>query len=782
MELRMASLAQTLQQKRAGVTKRGLGGQLSQETTEEVQSLAGQAGLQAPPINAIATGQIGGTAKQQDMAGSKAQKTAALSLSNAPVESGLAAAMRRGQSRTEMTTEEQAQTTKSKDMQDLGSLGDRVTSFIDAQRQALQAQADTQAPGAQTQPGLDVAAATTFQGKDVSQIKSLLSQYRASPGDMNILLALNTALGYDVKKQLSPQEVDQLYESATDTIARGVAGNVDNDLTVEDLAKQAQFGYTPEQLSGLLGVPADQVSKMSVAQLRSQIQKVGYEEFAKTQELEQKAQSGQLGQAERQLARQAAAEASSTGVRATEADYGNMEQQIQNADKVTFGGKEYDVENLLKDETISGLIQEYMNSAPGSPLRTQLEKTEPALLAFINKNQAVLADASTRMQAGATEFKAVQESNKNLINAVPGVSLSPEIAAKLIPGFGTLQAARIDPNSVPLLSVVSEMPTQARKQAAINVLNTASEKYTDIPNELAGLSRDEIARLSLGKEDAPFSKYLKARELRDTISSAPDQDTLVGIAFGEIPASFAQKQLEVRKNSAFGVPSGLPIDISDVGNLKSQLLNATPPTSLKQASTGNIPAYQKVSLGSVSVPLANTPEGYWRNLAGDLANDGNLDANDVEGLIARENVQDDVGLKRVIKLEDIANKSGAKIDKGAVTSGRQALTDKNTAREIALGFKSGEFGNTWNSVISLMDRGANDSRLINSSIVREEGKRALLSELNNGVHGQEIVDLLPLAKSRGIWTSEMQRVYDKSWEGTPLSPEQLQQMGLSPRK
>lgn len=769
----MPTLSDTLRQrKQQAVTKRGPGGQLTSEAPEEIQSLAGQAGLQAPPTTALGAAALGANSKQQDMMGSPAQKQAALSLATQPVEQGLSGAVRRAQSRTEMTGQEQGQKEKSQDMQNLGSLGDRVTGFIEAQKNKLQAQAQ-QATATNT---LDVAVQDKFQGKDVSSLKQKLQQLRAEPNNMQLMLEVQQAMGYDVNKQLSPAEIDQLYESATDTIARGAAGNVDNDLTVQDLVAQGDLGYTPEQLQDLLGVPQDQLNNMTIGQLRSEIERVGQQEFSNTQQLQQQAQSGQLGQAERGLAQQAAREMSTTGVRATEADYSNIENQIANADKVLFGGQEYQVDELLKDETISGIISDYLNSAPDSPTRQQLEQSEPALMEFINKNKAVLEEATGALQAGTTEFSAIQQANQSLKN-VAGIDMAPELAKALIPGFGTMQAQRVDPNSVPFLAAVNAMPTDARKKAAIDSLNAAAEQYTDLPQQLAGLTKEEIQSLSIGKANAPFEKYLKARQLRDNINSIPAGDigSLVNVAFGETPQGFSQKQLEARKNGAFGIPTGLPVDINNVGNLKNQLLEATPEMTLKQASSGNIPAYEKRQLGNVQVPSIDTPEGFWRTFSGDLASDGSLDANDINFLAERVTQSQDDGLNRLIQLEGMSARNGASIDKQAVVTQRQRLTDAKTDRDIKTASTSGNPVSQVDNFLGLLDAARKDPKQLNPDIITRGLLDTIAHEGNSSAVQIDLPSIVAKATAAGVDTSAINDAKAKWLDATmkvfrPMAP------------
>lgn len=508
----MASLADTLKQRRQKGLTRGPGGVLTEESPEEIQSLAGQAGLAAPPTTAIGAGMIGANQDQQKMMGTPAQKQAALDIaSQVPEQQTLATTLRRDQPRAEATAVESQAIEKSEDMKNLGSLGDRVTDIINTQRQLLQEQG-------QSGQGVEVQTAPEFQGKDVSSIKDLLGEFRKDPGNQQLLLQINQSLGYDVNRQLSPAEVDQLYESAVDSIARGGAGVVDDDLNVEDLINLPNFGYDMDTLSELLGIPREEVSKYTVGQLREAVDKTASDEFSKVQGLEQQTQSGQLGTAERGLARQAAREASRVGTRSSEADVANLESQIANADQVTFAGREYKVDDLLRDDTISGIISEYMNSAPGSEIRQAIEKQEPGLLDFIKKNEALLQDASTQMQAGAQTFQDTQSYNRSL-RSTPfgGVDLDESVARAIIPGYGQLQAARVNIDDVPVLKYVTSRGADAGRQFASEV-NTEVSKDPSFAEQLAGIpDAGVLDNLRIEENGPKWQGYKQASDMRRAI-------------------------------------------------------------------------------------------------------------------------------------------------------------------------------------------------------------------------------------------------------------------------
>lgn len=585
-------------------------GTLADTSDEELQNLTKSAGLQAAPITPLGATMIGANPQVAKMAGTPQQKDASLAQSAMPnPQNNLSDVLRRQQARNQATGQEQQSIQKSDEMRNLGQLGDRVSQFIDAQRQKLTDQAG-QVKERQVADTLQAAS-----GQDLGQLKEDLKAFQANPNDMNTLLRINTALGRNTNSVLDPKEVDSLYKSTVDTIASQGAANIDDSLQVEDLIGLSTFGYDLPTLSGLLNVDQNQLSKMTVGQLRNEINRVGTEEFNKTNQLEQQATSNQLGQAERGLARQSTREASATGTRASEADYTNLEHSIANADQVQFGGQSYKVDDLLKDDTISGIINDYLNSGEGSEARNRIDKTEPGLSSFINKNQAVLQDAATKMQAGAQSFKDIQEYNRNLSqNLFGGRKLDDRIMSQIAPNSNQLQAGKTDINAVQgrgLLQYVSQLPPDQAAQIA-DQLNTAIQDNPKLAEQLPGMSPQQWAELGIGQPNSKWSQYVnkvkEAIDIRNMDLSTPEK--AVGQLYSDVSdINEVNKRIQQsRIQKLLGFDSGNvnavgdtnqdgKIDASD--NVGAAIVNSAQMPSLHDlVSYGVLPqGVQKQSLG-----------------------------------------------------------------------------------------------------------------------------------------------------------------------------------------
>lgn len=509
----MPSLAEQIK-KNSKALSRGPGGQLLGESQEGLQSLTAKAGLQAPPTTPLGQSLLGASADQQKMAGTPAQKTKALSLATDP-EDTLSGAVRRDQVRSVATQSEQVQQQKSQEMQDLGGLGDRVHAFVEAQRAKLANQTGAVAVAAKQDSGVAGA-------EGAVDLENLLGQLQADPANMQLQLQVNQALGRDLNSVLSPDEINQLYEDTTESIGQGAEAVVDDNLTVGNLFQDPAFGYTPTELSDLLELPEAQIASMTVPQLRDRIAQISDQQFSSTAQNEQMAGSLNLGAAERGLARQAARESSRVGTRSSEADIASLEQQIASADAVQFGGKTYSVEDLLADDTLSGVITDYLNAPEGSETRQRIDASEPELKAFIERNKALLEDAAERLTAGATEFGAVQNDNSGLISGTP---ISPEIAKDMIPGFGSLAAERIDEATVPILGVFKnpDVPN-GEKVALTNSLNTLRDIDPTLLKEMGTMNYDELKALGAIDNTAKWQNYVQTKNEEKALRLNPPKD------------------------------------------------------------------------------------------------------------------------------------------------------------------------------------------------------------------------------------------------------------------
>lgn len=636
-----SSLQDRISQNRKVLVK-GPGGVLQETPPEDLQQLTGKAGLDVPPTDAISAGAIGANPHQQKMAGSIANVQNAMRMAQDQNQT-LQTAERQQQARSTQTAQEQVASKKSKDLQDLGGLGDRVNQFIEGQKQKLQNQTMT----AQNIQTAEPPAGLTGLPQDpntLSSVKDAAKALLANPNDMQALLKLNEGLGRDKNRLVTPDELKQLYEDSSATLARTVGDVVDHNLQVEDLIAAGTLGYDLPALSGLLELPADQIAKLSVSQLRDQIAAVNQKEFSKSQELQKQAGSTVLGSAERGLARQLGREASATGQRASEHDMSRLEDSIGKADTVSFAGQTMTVEQLLGDDTISKTIKDYLDSPEGSPLRQRIESTEPALTQFIHQNQAALKDVSDQMAAGAGEFQKIQSDNAAVGKVAPGAELDTDVLKSLLPDYGKLSASRIDTSQNPALAYLHSLD-EGGAQRAVGTLNALKKDHTmaDVVDAVGTLNPDEIKSLELDKGlDSPRLKNLRSnRDKYEALeeTSPADANRVLQLLTGD--AGFTPEKAQALLDQSagakalgfrFGNQQMLDADndgkLDSIADILHRLKTQNPKASTRDAAHDAIQSFSPKSPDQWA-PANSDEATLWGKLKGFVA-DGKLDTKELD--------------------------------------------------------------------------------------------------------------------------------------------------------
>lgn len=446
-------------------------GKLVEQVTPTSQ-LAGQAGMTAPPTTPAGVGALGGTAKQQDMAGSVAQKTSALRQSLDSVTS-LNEAQADKRYRSATTADEQGQLDKQKRLGEVfGGTQKRVQDLIGA------AMSQQVAPAA---PVLNTA----------NLIRMDQPNQQAEVNEAFAAIVAGTDIQYNINRiqALTGQTPDQITatanQAATDQIAKSTgtaaAGAVTDAAKVNVSALLPSLGTSREELASLLGLDPAAIDNLSLDDLDTAVRATTSQgpglSVAETQAASQNAS---LGSAERAAMREASKEQSTTGLASSEAQLESLGRSLENADQVQFGGKQYTVEELLSDENISKVVSDYLTN-PESPQSKALEAdpNSVGLREFIRKYRGALTDAVQQIGTATTKAEEVQNVNASLANAgnykipdaimgaVYGGSWSPSQTTEMAPTGIVASLKSLNPQqlelTVPLMDAASRDPGLANE-------------------------------------------------------------------------------------------------------------------------------------------------------------------------------------------------------------------------------------------------------------------------------------------------------------------------------
>lgn len=562
------SLADIVGQNKKGLVK-GPKGVLSEEEQPDLQGLTGQAGLPAAPTTAVGGAMIGATPQQQKMMGSPAQLQNALRMSAEGAET-LEGARQLKQART-ATTAEQEKMARAEELSGLSSAEKTAKALIDKEKQKLapaagaDATAPTPAPEAmvvkQAPTGLNLTA-DAFNAVRPLIVNALTDIQAGKPIPPETMAQINNALGKPIDSLVDENTLKQFLVESKDLIKQQGADAVANNLFVSDLLDEPEFGYTAPQLAELLGVDEEPLKKTAIGDLDLLIKNAQAQAFSTVTGARQALQSGLVGQAEAEALRGTIREASETGIAATEEDFQKLDDAVERADIITFGGKQMTIGDALKDETISQFISDYISATPEK--KKEMEAQEPALTTFVKNNQAVFDAANEGFKAGSAEFKKTQDTTLAYAKNFPEQLLNTLVPDWKKPSGTSLQDRTKDIPFFQYFESFAKNP-KAQKQISDNLTRIVNA-YPDIVKDLKGLTAEDLKKLSLDKSSTTkLDEYVAGRKRYDEIQNLdPDNiDAIVQqLAGGDTSVNAKAIQKALTQNASLTLLGLEPSDLS----------------------------------------------------------------------------------------------------------------------------------------------------------------------------------------------------------------------------
>ncbi len=536
-----------------------------------VSQLAGQSGLQAPPTTPGGVAALGGTAQQQAMAGSGAQKQSALRQST-DTSNTLAEAQADKRYRSTLTSGEQAEQDKRKRLGEVfGSTQERVQGLVNAEINKA-ATAQSAAQPAMSKPALATPSGLTVLPNLPARVNGMDTDQSNPQGNVDTTFnALMSALSggkaandpavqnyINLLSGLTGQTPDQIAATASDAATKqfttGVGGAaaaaISDPSKVNVTALMPQLGTNRDELSTLLGINPNQVDSMSIEDLNRAVQAAaGRSSVTTAAETQRQAGSAEVGAAERGAFREAGKEQATTGMAASEAQLGKLGESMQRADTVSFGGQNYTVEQLLSDENISKLVSDYVMAPPDSDVRKKLEGDPNAagLLQFVHQYESTLKDAAGGIGKAATANTEIQTANKQLSTIAPNIAVPDALMSQLYgSALSKPQTAKLESTGV-VKALHEQSPEYLQQNAGkINAALALGTQFPDVAPQLSKLDKDQLDKfinepnasgrtpmqeVESNRRDEQYLGSIKgnAYALLDTyFGSVPDMATVLG--------------------------------------------------------------------------------------------------------------------------------------------------------------------------------------------------------------------------------------------------------------
>lgn len=510
----------------ADMVKRKKGVGLFQTGPEESQTLAQRVGAPTATSPLLAQG-LGANPDQAKMAGSSANLNKSIVDAVSP-DKDLATAQKRQQERQLKTQEEMQKTQQAQSLANLQNLGSRLSTLV---VQSLGAGTGSATPTADSQKLSDILTDKSL----LPEAESLTNKALSGTATQEELSRLAPMLGLTPTATADQigQKIESLKADAAATIG-GAAGTATSDtvtlgqLKPEDMAAIG-FGSLGD-LEGVLGLGAGEAAGLTVKQLQDRVAALGRENFSQVQQLQDVAGDPNRSQPERDEAIRRLRELGAVGVRATEADYGKLNQEVQGAGQVTFMGETHSLSDILSDEFLSSSVKAYLEDPNYA---RQLKAESPSLANFIDTNRAALEEASKALGEDVGQLAQTQAANASLGNP-GGIPVDAAVNQAIFGdswGNGFSAAPLEKTNFHRMLE--DKALSESFKVSYSSLVGDIAKIDPEMARQFAGLTVQELsdAGLTTPEAIASYKEYLDdARQLQ----MAPTDEMAIEAAVGSL--------------------------------------------------------------------------------------------------------------------------------------------------------------------------------------------------------------------------------------------------------
>ena len=466
------------------VQVKGPSGQLTSVTPSSLSQATELQTGGPSPVTPLGASQMGVGPDSAKMAGTQTQKNSALRQAVDPSQQ-LSTAQRQHQGRQVTREEEQAKLEKSEQLQKLGGLGDQVYNLISGQFSQLQG-SDVALEGAPEE------IASALQSGDQDQITGAIQDWA------NKEISEGRPINFETMKQMFP--------NPQDAISAAVAAGIEDQLVVDDSMVQG-LGF--ESMADLEAQTGIQVPEGATLQdVQNIVEGEITAEFDRTENLRSLMNDPNASAQERAAARQELIDMGAIGLSAGEQAAHQIEQQVAEADEVTFGGEKVSLENLMNDEFVSGLTKRFFEDPEYA---TKIKEENPEFASFLETNQAALQDLTAELDESVTQVTEAHEEQQKL-GQIEDVGELDKEAIKNIFGVDLDKYGADTQNLTndPLYKTMTDDKIDPESRAQlVSSVSSLGLSDPDMAKQLLNMDQEALERLGAFEPDGMLAQYAK---------------------------------------------------------------------------------------------------------------------------------------------------------------------------------------------------------------------------------------------------------------------------------
>lgn len=524
---------------------------LKEVTGEDLATRANSLGLSATPTNPLSAAAIGANPDQAKMAGTAANKGAALRESVSQ-DKELSTFQRTKQDK--LVSSEPAHGRLNELTQKAlgwsGSLNERTE---------VAKAAAFQTATAQLKPTLNVeawkaakpSATTDAQWNSATQALSRFAEGKATDQDF---IEVSKALG---KAQVKAEDLLPYIAGGEKQIADAIAAAAPDKISTKQLLTEEEM----QQVSELLNLTKEEIAALSVQDLQKTVDQKVDAEFSNAQVLLASAFDTNASPAERATARNMLRESGTTGQRMLEDRMAELGEDVEAATTITVAGKEMALEDAFKDETVQGLVKRYFDEPA---FKESLKKSEPELFAAIQAQEAEFKRFSDTLPAQLKSYTDKLETNKKANQTQDGRTLPDSLMSMLVPNWGTSQ---LEGYKLPKVFETLKNPNLAAEAMVVeNSLKSLSTTFPDIVKTISNYSYDELKKAGLTTPEGAesFRRNVVTKKITESASPKASPALYLQQVFGADESALMEQLKKARNMVASGIASRDAVNLMSI--------------------------------------------------------------------------------------------------------------------------------------------------------------------------------------------------------------------------
>jgi len=527
------------------------------ETTPTLDDMATEAGLEQAPTSATGAAAIGATPKQQDMAGTKLAKQSVIKRKQeAETRQQFE---RRAPSKATATQQERERIEKATRLKEFGSLSQRIPNILESRAKAKITADETIAQEAAT--GGDTSLLDHFgytadqASKDPSfaTANQSLGKFLAGGATTDLLNDLLELEKPDGTALFSTTDVAGLISNSKAQLAKASATALGETPTLSEFTDDdwatTNFGSKDEkgkyivgsgqtEAAELLGISVEDLGNIDIDDLDDAVEAVQLSQFSEIAGLNARISALPKGSHARNALIAERSRLGGVGIDVAEQEIEDIAEEIDLGTKLTFGDNEYSIEDLLGNDKISEVIEDWLLEDEEG--RADLLEDYPEFSTWLTKNESALSALTTDVEEAVKDQETIQTEYTDLSTFADGSSMSDDLKDFLdLPADATVTQA--------------ELAAATAKLEATDFYTFQQDKDTDagLLAEVNSLSKDQLTELFTDRTPEQIQNAWAAKKERDAYPA--DFWDFVGIAkndslLGNLDSAYNSQATEYKSN------------------------------------------------------------------------------------------------------------------------------------------------------------------------------------------------------------------------------------------